>query len=1053
MSRKDFSRSIAELGVVRALFAAGVLLLSAVALAAPPSFTGQDVRAQGPSTLVNLRGQGAIAGTAPINVQVNAVRVGGILSPLIGVLRAVLQPGVDASVCVEVTNLLGLDLTFLGVEIDVTAFNAEAPTGISGRVAVHTGLGGEDTSPLACADNIVLPPAANAGPDQNLADTDGQPGELVTLNGMGSTDPDGDIAGFVWTNAAGQAIASGAAPTVRLADGLHAVTLTVTDGSGATARDTVNIRVTAPATNQLPIVDAGDDRVIADSDGEAGETITLDGSGSSDPDGTIASYQWLIGTNTQLASGATPTIRLPDGSHTLRLHITDNAGGVADDTVTITIGAADVTVAPIANAGGDRAIADTNQADGEQVTLDASASTDADGQIVSYQWFIGTQVIATGVTATVTLNDGESFITLVVTDDNGNTGSDAVLVTVLARPQSFPVANAGADQTVADSDGQFGENVTLNGSASTDSDGTIASYQWIRNGLQIAAGSNPTVRLADGDNTITLQVTDDDGNTASDTLLVTVIGSPQALPLANAGADRSIADSDSAPGENVVLDGSASSDADGTIVSYQWILDGVAIATGSTPTVHLPDGENLITLIVSDELGNTASDVVTITIAQPAFVAILSALPGLTENQRSVAVAMDTLCPRLQARAQTLAGDQLDLLRRCNAITFGSTALEQARALDQIAPEELNATRTQTLNLSRSQLINVADRLVALRKGAKGLSLVGLNLNTQDAYIPAEQVAKSLLHVFGGGASADEARESLFDDRLGLWLRGNYSFGEKSESQADHGFDADQWAVLSGIDYRVTPTSVVGLSLGYGRSQADFNPIGAGELATSAMTAALYTTMYSKKGFYVDAIASLLRAGYDSVRNLDFTEGGVPVDLTARGNTNGDTVGLAVTIGYDVNVRAFTIAPSIGYNYLSSTIDGFREAGAAGLDLRFENQTYVSGTANAGLRVAYAWKTGVGVIIPQVRGEYIREFLDERETLGVRFANDPFDDTPLMIVKTDVPDRSYWRLSGGLSAQFAHGISGFIEYQKLDSLRYFDYADIALGLRFEASFE
>jgi len=71
----------------------------------------------------------------------------------------------------------------------------------------------------------------------------------------------------------------------------------------------------------------------------------------------------------------------------------------------------------------------------------------------------------------------------------------------------------------------------------------------------------------------------------------------------------------------------------------------------------------------------------------------------------------------------------------------------------------------------------------------------------------------------------------------------------------------------------------------------------------------------------------------------------------------------------------------------------------------------------------------------------------------VRFANDPFDDTPLIVVKMDVPDRSYWRLAGGLSAQFAHGISGFVEYQKLDSLRYFDYADVALGLRFETSFE
>jgi outer membrane autotransporter protein len=606
-------------------------------------------------------------------------------------------------------------------------------------------------------------------------------------------------------------------------------------------------------------------------------------------------------------------------------------------------------------------VPDTNQIDGEVVTLDASASTDADGEIVTYQWFLGTQLLATGVTATVTLGDGESFITLVVTDDAGNTGSDAVLVTVAASPQSVPTANAGPDRSIADSDADVGESVALDGSGSSDTDGTLVSYRWMRNGLQIAAGSNPTVRL--------------------------------------------------------------------------------------------PDGVNVLTLVVVDDEGNTAADVVQITIARPAFVAILSALPGLSENQMAVAVAMDTLCPRLQANAAALVGDQQDLLRQCNAITFDSTPTEQARALDEITPEEMNAVRTQTLNLSRSQLGNLGDRLAALRKGAKGLSLVGLNLNTQDSYIPAQQVATSLDRVFGGGASADDARESLFNDRVGIWLRGNYSFGDKSESHADHGFEADQWALLSGLDYRFTPDSVIGIALGYGRSQVDFNPTGAGELATSVINGAIYATMYSQQGFYVDAIASLLQAGYDSVRRLEFTHGGTLVDLTARGDTKGSSLGFAFTLGYDFNLRGFTIAPSVGYNYLTSTIDGFREAGAAGLDLAFEQQTYVSGTANAGLRMSYAWRTKIGVLMPQVRGEYIREFIDERETFGVRFANDPFADTPLMIVQTDVPDRSYWRLSSGFAAQFAYGISAFVEYQRLNSLRYFDYADVALGLRFETAFE
>jgi hypothetical protein len=90
--------------------------------------------------------------------------------------------------------------------------------------------------------------------------------------------------------------------------------------------------------------------------------------------------------------------------------------------------------------------------------------------------------------------------------------------------------------------------------------------------------------------------------------------------------------------------------------------------------------------------------------------------------------------------------------------------------------------------------------------------------------------------------------------------------------------------------------------------------------------------------------------------------------------------------------------------------------------------------------------------VPQIRGEYLREFIDDTEAFGVRFANDPFDDTPVIIVHTDETDQSYWRIAAGLSAQFRYGVSGFIEYQKLQSLQYFSYADVALGIRFETAF-
>jgi len=90
-----------------------------------------------------------------------------------------------------------------------------------------------------------------------------------------------------------------------------------------------------------------------------------------------------------------------------------------------------------------------------------------------------------------------------------------------------PTANAGPDQRVFDNDNNGIERVTLNGSGSHDSDGTIVSYRWTENGSQIATGVAPTVSLALGAHVITLTVTDDNGATGSDIVAI-VVNSPPA---------------------------------------------------------------------------------------------------------------------------------------------------------------------------------------------------------------------------------------------------------------------------------------------------------------------------------------------------------------------------------------------------------------------------------------------------------------------------------------------------------------------------------------------
>ena len=92
------------------------------------------------------------------------------------------------------------------------------------------------------------------------------------------------------------------------------------------------------SANQTPTASAGPDQAVSDADGSGAEVINLAGSGSLDPDGTIALYEWregatVLGTETSISPSLTV------GSHTITLIVTDNGGATGSDTVEVTVSA------------------------------------------------------------------------------------------------------------------------------------------------------------------------------------------------------------------------------------------------------------------------------------------------------------------------------------------------------------------------------------------------------------------------------------------------------------------------------------------------------------------------------------------------------------------------------------------------------------------------------------------------------------------------------------------------------------------------------------------
>jgi outer membrane lipase/esterase len=533
--------------------------------------------------------------------------------------------------------------------------------------------------------------------------------------------------------------------------------------------------------------------------------------------------------------------------------------------------------------------------------------------------------------------------------------------------------------------------------------------------------------------------------------------SAQSVPTVNAGPDRSIRDSDGVPGEDVTLQGTAFPPSEGGPLTLVWTNgQGQVIASGSTtPTVRLPSGANQLTLTATDS-GNSssASDIVIITVDVAGAPGILESA-ARTTNEQSMGRAMDDLCQRItmvvgEGPALQLTGDQDDLRTRCQALLGTQSSTQQAEALAALGGQNFNAIRTVAVEFSQNQFQSVMDRLQSLRAGARGVSLAGLTINSGAQVFDGEQVADSLNHAFGGGASADS---DLLNERLGFWLRGNVGNGDKQATAADAGFDADQFGVTGGADLRIGANIVTGISVGLGESDVGFGP--GGGFDSESVAVSLYGSAYLGN-LYLDGVLNVIDSDYDTERQISYVDAGGPVNRTALGTTSGDTTSGGIGLGYDFIFGGFTLAPNAGYYYVDASLDGFRETGANGLDLEFGAQDFTSSTANVGVRMSYAWKTSWAVIVPHVRGTYVREFEDDVEVFNVRFANDPFassaDPTPAIAVESDSVDTEYLRLAAGLSLQMKHGISGYADYQRIEEFDHVSFQDFTVGLRMQVSF-
>jgi outer membrane lipase/esterase len=420
----------------------------------------------------------------------------------------------------------------------------------------------------------------------------------------------------------------------------------------------------------------------------------------------------------------------------------------------------------------------------------------------------------------------------------------------------------------------------------------------------------------------------------------------------------------------------------------------------------------------------------------PAWVNSIAEAYGLSVNGAETGSAIFATCST-GANGEGSAANQA-FQRDCNLIVGRGPSQEQTTAYNELAADQLGAMNGVGTGMFQAQVAVIGSRLANIRFANASPSI----LHSSD--VAGNQGFKGQ---FGGGAGDSDSF-----GRLGGFFNLKYRTGNSDRTARQEGFDYDGWGLILGGDYRFTDDLVAGVSLNYMDDKVSYDS-SRGDMHTHSWGGNLYGTWFLNGGFHLDGMLGYNTNDYSLKRHIRYTIGTSIADQIASSDPNGDMLSASIGGGYDMEYQGWRISPLLRFDYFRNKIDGYSEsmsnpAGVGGsMGLSVNSVSFTSRTSHLGASLSRALSYSGGVVLPQLRLDWVHEFDTNSKHIGARFIDD-INAQPVFVL-TDNGDSDYFDAGIAVSGQFANGKSAFISYDTLLGLRHVTHHAINAGVRIE----